>query len=76
MTETIEIPLCALDLLETDGFMKRYYLILMETNTHRAAYSRVEQEYFDAFQRRKYSDYRSFCVIRRRWLVKYRPNLK
>jgi len=76
VTETIEIQAAALDLLDTDGFMKRYYLILVNTNTHRAAYSEIEKEYFAAFQRRKYADYRSFCVVRRRWLIKYRPNLK
>jgi hypothetical protein len=76
MTETITIPAEALKLLKTDGFMKRYYVILMETNTHRAAYSRVEDEYYSAFQERRYANYRTFCVIRRRWLVKYKPNLK
>lgn len=76
MTETIEIPRAALALLETDGFMKRYYLILLEVKTQRSAYSRTEDEYLNAFERRKYSDYRSFCECRRRWLKRHRPNLR
>jgi len=76
MTETIEIQTTALDLLEVDGFMKRYYLFMIHTEDRRKTYEKLEDEYFEAFKRRKYSSYRSFCVTRRRWLKKYHPNLK
>ena len=49
--------------------------ILIEAKTQRAAYSKTEDEYWAAFERRKYSDYRSFCECRRRWLKRHRPNL-
>ncbi len=76
MTETIEIQTTALDLLEVDGFMKRYYLFMIHTEDRRKTYEKLEDEYFEAFKRRKYSSYRSFQVTRRRWLKKYYPNLK
>ena len=38
MTETIEIQTTALDLLEVDGFMRRYYLFMIHTEDRRNTY--------------------------------------
>lgn len=68
MTATITIELAALDLLEVDGYMKRYYAIMSEQRCkQRRAFLLVEEEYRAAFRKGKYADFKSFCRSRRRW---------
>ena len=68
MTATITIQAAALDLISTDGYMKRFYVVLSEKGcTQKAAFTVVESEYCAAFRRGKYVDFKSFCRSRRRW---------
>jgi hypothetical protein len=56
-----------LELLEVEGFIKRYFDMLPDYNTCIETYEAVERQYEQAFHKRKYSDYDTFKVILARW---------
>jgi len=47
-------------LLTINGFTNRFWEFAKEKKTYKAAYEATEREYFDNFNKRKYSDYNSF----------------
>ena len=70
----IEIREEALELLTTDGYMRRFYLIVAERDcTWRDAYEQTEKEHVEAFRHAKYSTYASFKRVRSRWIKRYTP---
>ena len=56
-----------LELLEVDGFVKRYFEMLADYDTKIEAYEAVERQYEQAFKKRKYSDYECFKTTLHRW---------
>lgn len=70
----ILIPESALDLLDTDGYMRRFYTLVQEQDGDmEEAFRIVEGEYRASFRRKRYSNFKSFRVIRDRWLKVYVP---
>lgn len=61
-----------MSLLSIQGFNERYEFYLPGAQTNEAAYERVEKEFKEAFNHRKYANFHSFRNARMEWLKRSR----
>lgn len=64
--EMILIPRKSLELLNTEGFILAVEEKLSRTSTVKEAYELTEQEMENYFEKRKFSDFKTFATIRYR----------
>lgn len=57
-------------LYSVDGYFERFYEIYQNCRTGSQAFELLEREYFDVFGANRYSDYNTFMVMRRRYIIR------